>query len=121
MALRDMKKGEPVIKYGFPIGHAKEDIKAGEHVHCHNLQSSLEKLDSYVYEPNLKELGPVPARTFMGYKRADGKVGIRNEVWIIPTVGCVNAIAKSIEKASLEYKTDHIDGIYSYSHPFGCS
>lgn len=120
-ALCDIKKGEPVIKYGFPIGNAKEDIKAGEHVHCHNLKSSLEKLDGYVYEPNLKELEPIPARTFMGYKRADGKVGIRNEVWIIPTVGCVNAIAKSIEKASSEFKTDNIDGIYSYSHPFGCS
>lgn len=121
VALQDISAGEPVIKYGFPIGNAKEDIKAGEHVHNHNLKSSLERVECYAYEPDLKELEPIPARTFMGYQRPDGKVGIRNEVWIIPTVGCVNAIAKAIEKASSEYQTDHIDGIYAYSHPFGCS
>lgn len=121
IALVDIPVGEAVIKYGFPIGIAKEDIKAGTHVHCHNLKSSLEKLDGYVYEPHLVELQGNKPRTFMGYQRPNGKVGIRNEVWIIPTVGCVNAIAKAIEKESAQFKTKNIDGIYSFSHPYGCS
>ena len=121
VALADVHSGESVIKYGYPIGIAETDIQPGEHVHSHNLKSSLNKQEGYEYEPDISELPELHPRTFMGYRRQDGRIGIRNEVWIIPTVGCVNAVAKAIERASLEFKTDHIDGIYAYGHPYGCS
>ncbi len=121
VAVCDIKKDTPVIKYGFPIGKAKTDIKKGEHVHCHNLYSDMKKLDGYEYTPDFKDLVKTESKTFMGFKRENGKVGIRNEVWIVPTVGCVNAIAKSIEDNSQQFKTDNINGIFSYSHPYGCS
>ncbi len=121
IALCDIKKDTPVIKYGFPIGKAKTDIKKGEHVHCHNLYSDMKKIDGYEYTPDFKDLAKTAPKTFMGYSRENGKVGIRNEVWIVPTVGCVNAIAKSIEDGSQQFKTENIDGIFSYSHPYGCS
>lgn len=121
IALSDIKKDEPIIKYGFSIGKARTDIKKGEHVHCHNIYSDMKKIDSYSYIPEFKELPRTAPRKFMGYKRENGKVGIRNEIWIIPTVGCVNAVAKAIETESQAFKTDNIDGIFSYSHPYGCS
>lgn len=121
MALSDIKKDEPIIKYGFSIGKAKSDIKKGEHVHCHNIYSDMKKIASYSYIPEFKELPKTAARKFMGYKRKNGKTGIRNEIWIIPTVGCVNAIAKAIETESQNFKTSNIDGIFSYCHPYGCS
>ncbi len=120
-ALTDIPAGAQVVKYGYPIGVAKTVIAAGEHVHCHNLRSTLVKRDDYVYAPNFTELEKQPPVSFPGYRRPNGKVGIRNEVWIIPTVGCVNAVAKAIEKASAAYKTDNIDAIQAYSHPYGCS
>lgn len=89
VALTPIKAGENIIKYGFPIGHAKEDIAVGEHVHSHNVKSNLGELLEYTYEPSIQEIEKVPSRTFKGYRRKDGKVGIRNEVWIVPTVGCV--------------------------------
>ncbi|MBE6619140.1 MAG: altronate dehydratase [Ruminococcaceae bacterium] len=120
-ALCDIPEGENIIKYAFPIGHAKSDIKTGEHIHTHNTRSNLGKLLEYKYEPNFEEIAPKSPKYFMGYKRADGKVGIRNEIWIIPTVGCVNSIVREIESLSQCYKTENIDGIYSYNHPYGCS
>lgn len=120
-AIKDIGSGEAVIKYAYPIGSAKTDIKKGQHIHTKNLSSNLGDILSYSYSPDFSDLPPLPAETFKGFRRADGKVGIRNEVWIIPTVGCVNSIAKEIEKAAAEYKTENIDGIYSYSHPYGCS
>ncbi len=119
-ALCDIPTGENVIKYAFPIGHAKCDIEKGEHIHTHNLKSNLSDLLQYSYQPNFSEVKSRTARTFMGYRRENG-VGIRNEVWIVPTVGCVNAIVSEIEKKSQCCKTEHIDGIYSYHHPYGCS
>ena len=120
-ALTDIPNGENIIKYAFPIGHAKTDIKEGEHIHTHNTRSNLGSLLEYKYEPNFEELSPKEPKFFMGYKRKSGKVGIRNEIWIIPTVGCVNSIVREIESASQKYKTANIDGIYSYNHPYGCS
>lgn len=120
-ALCDISEGENIIKYAFPIGHAKCDIKTGEHIHTHNTKSNLGSLLEYRYEPNFEEIAPKSPKHFMGYKRADGKVGIRNEIWIIPTVGCVNSIVREIESLSQCYKTENIDGIYSYNHPYGCS
>lgn len=121
VAICDINKDEPIIKYGFPIGKARENIAKGEHVHCHNIYSDMKKIDGYEYVPDFTELSKETPKTFMGYKRKNGKVGIRNEVWIIPTVGCVNAIAKAIEDEAQQYKYDNIDGIFSYSHPYGCS
>ena len=121
MAIRDIAAGAEVIKYGFRIGNAKENIAAGQWVHVHNLKTALGDLLEYTYQPvetNVKKTEDVK---FMGFARANGKVGVRNEVWIIPTVGCVNNIARAIETASQSYKTENIDGIYAYSHPHGCS
>lgn len=124
MAIRAIAKGEDVIKYGFPIGTAKMDIPVGAWVHTHNVQSKLGDLLHYTYEPQQAErpeLAGSKRYEFLGYKREDGSAGIRNEVWIIPTVGCVNSIARAIEAAGQQFKTKHIDGIYAYSHPHGCS
>ncbi|MCH4167216.1 MAG: altronate dehydratase family protein [Megasphaera sp.] len=124
IAIQDIPQGEHVIKYGFPIGTAKQDIPCGAWVHTHNVKSGLGDLLHYTYEPDKaerKELHSDKYYSFDGYVRPDGTAGIRNEVWIIPTVGCVNAIARAIETASQQYKTPHIDGIYAYSHPHGCS
>ena len=111
-ALKDIKSGENIIKYAYPIGHAKCDIKIGEHIHTQNTKSNLSALLDYQYNPNFCDLEKTNPLTFMGYKRPDGKVGIRNEVWIIPTVGCVNSIVREIEAQSQQFKTENIDGIY---------
>ncbi|MCI7331260.1 MAG: altronate dehydratase family protein, partial [Selenomonadaceae bacterium] len=124
MAIKAIKKGEDVIKYGFPIGTAKEDVVPGTWMHTHNVKSKLGDLLDYKYEPDKAHHSDVKLTkdyTFDGYLRADGRVGIRNEVWIVPTVGCVNAIARTIESQSQQFRTEHIDGIYAYSHPHGCS
>ena len=98
IALRDIPAGENIIKYACPIGHAVCDIPSGSHVHTHNVKSNLSGQLSYTYTPNYSDLPPEAPRSFMGYRRPDGKVGIRNEVWIVPTVGCVNSIVREIEK-----------------------
>ena len=112
-AVRDIKKGENVIKYGNPIGHATEDIRAGEHVHTHNTKTNLfEKLD-YTYEPEFFDLPKLNSdKTFLAYVRKNGDVGIRNDVWIVVTVGCVNKLAERIAKKT---------GAFAFPHPFGCS
>ena len=112
-ALRDIKSGENIIKYGNPIGHATEDIKAGEHVNTHNVKTNLSGNLEYVYEPVKYDL-PIETeeRTFMGYVRENGDVGIRNEIWIVNTVGCVNKVAERIAAAT---------GAFHFPHPFGCS
>ena len=91
IALADIKEGEKVIKYGFPIGVAKQDIKAGSWVHVHNVKTGLGDVLDYEYNPSGSELEPTEHAHFMGYRREDGRVGVRNEIWIIPTVGCVNS------------------------------
>lgn len=120
-ALRDIKKGEDIIKYGYAIGHAEEDIKAGVHVHTHNIKTNLSGLLEYKYEPVEIEEPAKKSGTFMGYKRKNGSVGIRNEIWIINTVGCVNKAAERIAKIANEKYGDMCDGIFTYVHPFGCS
>jgi altronate hydrolase len=112
-ALTDIKKGENIIKYGNPIGHATEDIKKGEHVHTHNVKTNLSGNLEYEYEHKAFDIPYIDeGRTFMGYVRENGDVGIRNEIWIVNTVGCVNKIAERIAAAT---------GAYSFPHPFGCS
>ncbi|MBU3804243.1 MAG: altronate dehydratase family protein [Candidatus Cellulosilyticum pullistercoris] len=120
-ALKAIKKGEPIIKYGNPIGIATADIAEGEWVHIHNLKTGLGDLLEYTYEPEVKPLAEQKTATFMGYKRLDGKVGIRNEVWIIPTVGCVNNIAQIIERKSQDLIKGSVEGIHAFAHPYGCS
>ena len=121
IALRDISKGEAVIKYGFPIGTASQDIPKGGWVHTHNVVTRLGDLLEYTYRPDFRELPKRKPATFSGYRRSGGRVGIRNEVWIIPTVGCVNTVAKRIEDESQRFLTPQLDGIFSYSHPYGCS
>ena len=112
-ALRDISCGENIIKYGNPIGHATCDIKKGEHVHTHNVKTNLSGSLEYSYEPKFYDIPTeTTERTFMGYVRENGDVGIRNEIWIVNTVGCVNKIAQ---------KLSEITGARYFPHPFGCS
>ncbi len=121
VALSNIKKGEKVIKYGYQIGVANADIKAGEFVHSHNLKSVISGTQNYTYNKSTVELTPKKADTFMGFVRENGNVGCRNEVWIIPTVGCVNPIVKEMEKRAQKYVGGSIDSITAYTHPYGCS
>lgn len=112
IALTDIPAGGQVIKYGYPIGIATMEIHAGEAVHTHNLHTGLSGIVDYSYVPDFQALTPLPPMTFEGYLRPDGSAGLRNEVWIVPTVGCVNGIAKELEKRT---------GAVALTHPCGCS
>ena len=121
VALRDIRAGEPVIKYGFPIGAATEDIPKGGHVHTHNLRTLLSGEKDYRWQPTHPKLESVAPAAFPGYRREDGRVGIRNELWIIPTVGCVNDVATTLERRMQHLVGEGIDGVYAFRHPYGCS
>ena len=121
--LCDTLKNEPIIKYGYPIGHAKEDLKAGEWVNENNLQTNLSGTLEYEYHPAIKSLSiEQEDRCFKGFVRKNGEVGIRNEIWIVPTVGCVNGIAERLARL-LEQETQlkDIDAIHAWHHNYGCS
>jgi len=122
VALRAIAKGEPVRKYGWPIGHAIADIAAGDHVHSHNLATSLSGLEDYAYAPAPPEplTAPEPA-TFQGYRRSNGRVGTRNEIWILCTVGCVARTAQKIAAEAVHRFKGRVDGVHALTHPFGCS
>ncbi len=121
-ALRDIKQGENIIKYGSPIACATADIKKGGHVHTHNAKTNLSENLEYTYNKAPTELSKVADRVVKVYPRANGEVGIRNELWIIPTVGCVNAQAKLIaETFKARHDTDGFDGVFTFTHPYGCS
>ncbi len=120
-ALKPIGQGEEVIKYGFCIGFAKEAVKAGGWVHVHNLRTALGDLLEYQYEPVVSGLKETEHACFDGYRRPDGKVGVRNEIWIIPTVGCVNSIAQALEKKAQKFVKGTVEGIFSFPHPYGCS
>lgn len=121
--LKDVAEGENIIKYGYPIGHAKKAMKAGTWINENNLKTNLAGTLEYSYKPVDEKLDiPKEERTFMGYQRANGEVGIRNEIWIVPTVGCVNGIAeKLVEKLTKETQLKGIDGIHAWHHNYGCS
>ena len=123
LALRDISKDEHIIKYGFSIGHATENIMAGSFVHTHNIRTNLSGVLDYEYKPeNAHPMSQSVQKTFRGFVRSDGSVGVRNEIWIIPTVGCVNKIAERIaHDASEVYHTENLDGIFTFTHPYGCS
>lgn len=120
VALKDIQKGEYIFKYGQIIGKAKVDIKEGEWVHSHNVISHLDESVSYSYNPVSYEANKLTG-TFLGYKRKYGRAGIRNDIYIIPTVGCVNGVVKDIEKLAQQYVKGSIDSIFSLTHQFGCS
>lgn len=121
MAIQPIAKGADVVKYGYPIGSAQADIAPGQWVHTHNIKTKLSEKLSYSYEPNGQPLKPQSPKTFEGYVREDGRVGVRNEIWIIPTVGCVNSIAKLIEKGAQKLVDGTVEGIHAFAHPYGCS
>ena len=121
MALTKLSQDDQIIKYGFPIGHAVQSIEAGSWVHTHNMKTNLSGQVEYSYHPNIKPSALQKPGTFQGYRRKNGQVGIRNEIWIIPTVGCVNDVAKALVKENQDLVTGSIDGLYTFPHPFGCS
>lgn len=120
-ALRDISKGEYVIKYGEIIGRATEDIKQGEWAHTHNVKSHLDESVEYEYKPNYPETVIKTGATFKGFKRKHGRAGIRNEIYIIPTVGCVNDVCRRLESLAKPFVKDTIDGLFALTHQFGCS
>ncbi len=121
MALTALAAGDQVVKYGFSIGHATAPMAPGDWVHTHNMKTNLSGELEYTYEPSITHPAPMAPGVFRGYRRGDGKVGIRNEIWIIPTVGCVNDVAKALVKENQDLVSGSIDGLYAFSHPFGCS
>ena len=120
-ALKDIARGEAVIKYGCPIGVAKSDIAKGSWVHVHNVKTGLGDLVDYTYDKQDTTLKQTTEAFFQGYRRSDGKVGVRNEIWIIPTVGCVNNVAEAIEKQAQKFVGGTVEEIVSFTHPYGCS
>ena len=121
IALKPIKNGENIVKYGFAIGHATADAEAGAWMHTHNVKTNLEGEMEYTYTPSLDFPEKVEPETFMGFRRKDGRAAIRNEIWIIPTVGCVNDIAKKMVRDNQDLVKGTIDGLYTFPHPFGCS
>lgn len=111
-AVKDMQKGEPIIKYGFPIGTAAKDIKAGEKVHTDNLKTALSGVLEYEYKPDFEPIQKTKPVMINAFVRKNGGVGIRNDIWIIPTVGCVNGVAQSLAQKT---------GAFCFTHPYGCS
>ena len=122
--IKDVRQGEDIIKYGYPIGHAREDLKAGDWVNENNLKTNLSGTLEYTYQPVGEELSiPFENRTFKGYVRKNGDVGVRNEIWIVPTVGCVNGIAERLADQLRKEIAGNgsIDAVYAWHHNYGCS
>ncbi|MCI8989000.1 MAG: altronate dehydratase [Clostridia bacterium] len=121
-ALKDIDEGELIIKYGNPIACAYKKIEKGSHVHTHNARTNLSENLEYTYNKAETELKPVEGRKVNVYHRDGGEIGIRNELWIIPTVGCVNGQVKFIlDTYKSRYGVEGFDGIFAYTHPYGCS
>ena len=120
VALKEIKKGSPVIKYGEVIGVAKNNIKKGDLVHSHNITSHLNQKFTYSYHPHLNKVKKENGY-FLGYKRKNGRAGIRNDIYLIPTVGCVNSLAVTLKNKAKKLPLGSIDNIYALTHQFGCS
>ncbi len=125
--IKNIGNGDMVIKYGLPIGLATKDISAGEWVHTHNLRTGLGDNVEYNYMPDLSDISTQfeceHKDCFKGYMRNDGRAGVRNEIWIIPTVGCVNSVAKALEKLMIRItdRMEGVDDVVAFTHPYGCS
>ncbi len=111
-AIYDIAKDDKIIKYGFPIGIAKENIKADEHIHTHNLKTALSGEQEYTYMPENIEVKAEEPIMISAYQRKNGDIGIRNDIWIIPTVGCINGTANALAQKT---------GAFAFTHPYGCS
>ena len=111
-ALRDITAGAAIVKYGMPIGHATRAIRAGDHVHVHNMATDLSGVLAYRYEPDFADLEPATPPTIRAFRHPDGRIGIRNDLWIVPTVGCVNSLCERLA---------HTCGGLALTHPCGCS
>jgi altronate hydrolase len=122
LAATPINAGAAVRKYGWPIGLATQEIAPGEHVHTHNLATALTAHEDYIYTP-VPPLprGPADSHTFLGYPRHSGRVGTRNEIWVLCTVGCVARTAGRIAEIAGERLKGRVDGVYALTHPFGCS
>ncbi|PVM87067.1 UxaA family hydrolase [Caulobacter radicis] len=122
IAVRAAAKGDDVLKYGWPIGRAVSDIAVGDHVHVHNVETRLSGVEGYAYAPTgTDNTEVVGERSFLGYRRKNGRVGTRNEIWVLCTVGCVANTARRIaEKANARF-AGRVDGVFAFPHPFGCS
>ncbi len=123
VALKDFTEGENIIKYGYPIGHTLTALKQGDWINEKNIKTNLAGLLEYTYNPIPVSLDiPKKDLTFKGYRRRNGDVGVRNEIWIFPTVGCVNGIVNQLAEA-LRKETDSkdVDAIVAFTHNYGCS
>jgi altronate hydrolase len=125
IAIREHQIGDHVFRYGFPIGHATKYIQPGDWIHSHNLATNLSGTLSYEYQPidavKFPQTHLTTNDTFLGYKRKNGKVGTRNEIWIVNTVGCVNRSAELIAAECNRRFAGQVDGFHTFSHPYGCS
>lgn len=121
MALAPIAAGGSVVKYGVPIGRAAGDIPAGAWVHVHNVKTALDEAAAYTYAPAAAPLAPRQPDYFQGYLRADGRAAVRNELWIIPTVGCVNDIAQALAAQNRHLASGGVEAVRAFRHPFGCS
>jgi len=121
IALRAIAAGAPVRKYGFPIGRASAEIAAGDHVHSHNLATALSGVEDYAYTPAPSAPVAAPKATFQGYVRASGRVGTRNEIWILCTVGCVTRTSQRLAAKANAKFAGRVDGVHAFTHPHGCS
>lgn len=119
--LSDLKAGDNVIKYGYPIGSVTEDLPKGSYIHEHNLKTNLNDEFEYTFSGDTEYSPVLSDIKIYAFKRADGRVGIRNEIWVIPTVGCANKTAELIAKAGNNIIGADCDGVFAYTHPFGCS
>ena len=122
-AIKPIAQGEDILKYGYAIGHATAPIEAGEHVHSHNIKTNLSGMLEYKYEPKLDEVTFDQRNLkFKGYRRKNGDVAIRNEVWIVPTVGCVNGIGeRMLAQLRAEVGDLKVDALEIFKHNYGCS
>lgn len=121
IALRTIPQDTPVVKYGNSIGFAAADIQPGQWVHTHNVRTGLSEGGEYVYEHRTYALPKVSPRTFRGFRRPDGRAAVRNELWILPTVGCVNNVAAALVRENQHLVRETVEGLYAFPHPFGCS
>ena len=121
MAIREIPEGGNVIKYGYRIGLAKEPIPAGSWIHTHNVRTGLGEILDYTYEPDYREVAPTQPAFFKGFVRRDGKVGVRNDIWIVPTVGCMNNVASAIARMAAPMVKGSVGEVIAFTHPYGCS
>lgn len=121
VALCEICKGEKIIKYGSSVGCASQPISAGDWVHSHNLKTNLQAESAYTYSPKPAILPQTNGGFFQGFLRPDGRAATRNEIWILPTVGCINSIATRLAQEAQRFVRGSLDGIYAFGHPYGCS